>query len=203
MTLDPIPDPIAAGWLKEGDEPHSPAGTSLLIHDTTNAGFVRFYVEDPAAFTGEIELSPTVLLSSGFSVDVEDSTGVHVAINDGDRQIRADILETPAGGIRVAVKLLSGYSTGFLLPTPQAGFRLRRLADGSAVLAVAGQPPETVPRLQLALSRRPGFQTLEFGADNRGGVVSAEWYGLGLPALPGQTRFASLTVERLQLRVRA
>ena len=50
---------------------------------------------------------------------------------------------------------------------------------------MAGRPPETVPRLQLAASTRFDRQTIEFGADNRGGVVTAEWYTLGLPPLSG------------------
>lgn len=203
MTFDPIPDPIAAGWTKEGDESLIAAGTSLRIHDTSNAGFVRFFVEDTAAFGGDIELTPNVSLEPGFSSDAERSTGVHVAINDGDRQVRADLLEMPGGGVQVALKLLIGYTTGFFFPTPWASFRLERLADGSAVLAVAGQVPEIVPRVALALSRRPGRQTLEFGADNRGGVVTSEWWAtLGLPPLPEETPFASLAIDRMQLRVR-
>jgi hypothetical protein len=203
MLMDPIPDPIAAGWTKEGNEPHLPAGTSLRVNDTTNAGFVRFFVEDPSAFSGDIELNPTVTLESGFSVDAEGSTGVHVAINDGDRELRAALLGTPSGGVRVALKLEIGYTPGFALPTTQATFQLKRLADGTALLAVAGRTPETVPRLQLAASRRPGQQTLEFGADNRGGVCTCEWYALGLTPLPLEVPFASFTVNRLHLRVRA
>jgi hypothetical protein len=128
MLYDPIPDPIAAGWTKEGDESHVPAGTSLQISDGTNAGFVRFFAVDPAAFTGEIELNPSVPLASGFSVDAEGSSGVHVAINDGERQIRVAVLGEDGGGIRVAIKLLTGYTTGFGLPTTQATFQVKRLA---------------------------------------------------------------------------
>jgi hypothetical protein len=84
-----------------------------------------------------------------------------------------------------------------------ATFQVKRLADGSAVLAVAGRTPETVPRLQLSPSRRFGQQTVEFGSDNRGGVVTSEWFTLGLPRLPSETPFAAFTVSRLQLRVRA
>jgi hypothetical protein len=200
MALDPIPDPIAAGWTKEGDEPHVPAGSSLRIHDTLNSGFVRFYVEDPPAFSGDIELAPSVHVLDGYSAYTE--TGVHVAINDGDREVRADILPVPGLGIRVALRLVTGHTPGFTLPTTLASFQVKRLADGTGVLAVAGQPPEVVSRLALAGSRRIGLQTLEFGADNRGGVVSSEWYTLGLP-LTRETPFASFTVDRLQLRVRA
>jgi hypothetical protein len=102
MLYDPIPDPIAAGWTKEGDESHVPAGTSLQISDGTNAGFVRFFAVDPAAFTGEIELNPSVPLASGFSVDAEGSSGVHVAINDGERQGQATVLGTDGTGVRGA-----------------------------------------------------------------------------------------------------
>ena len=200
MLIDPIPDPIAAGWMKEGEEPHFPSLTSLRINDTSNAGFARFYAEDSAAFTGEIELNPVVLLS-GYSVASD--TGVHVAINDGDREIRAALIPVAGGGLRVALRTPTDYSTGFVFPTTYAAFQLRRLADGSALLAVAGQSPEVVHRLQLAGSSRPGLQTIEFGTDNRGGVGSTDWFTLGLPPLPRETPLASLTVERLQLRVRA
>lgn len=202
MLFDPIPDPIAAGWTKEGEEPHVPSGTSLRINDTTNAGLARFYAEDPSAFSGEIELNPIVLLNPAFSAVAEESTGVHVAINDGDREIRVDVFGVPGGGLRVALRLATQYSEGFAFPTTHAAFQVKRLADGSALLAVAGQAPEAVPRLALAGSSRPGLQTIEFGCDNRGGVVSSDWYTLGLPPPPRQTPFASFTVDRLQLRVR-
>ena len=195
MVFDPIPDPIAAGWTKEGDEPHLPASTALMLHDTTNSGFIRFYVEDPPAFGGDIELAPTFDVRPGFSVDAEGSTGVHVAINDGDREVRADILGTPAGGIRVALRLKTGYSSGFVLPTMQASFQVKRLADGSGLLAVAGQAPEIMRRLDLAASRRFGVQTLEFGADNRGGVVSTEWFAL-LPANAGRDEICHVHRQR-------
>ena len=200
MLIDPIPDPIAAGWTKEGEEPHFPSLTSLRINDTSNAGFARFYAEDSAAFTGEIKLNPIVLLS-GHSVAPD--TGVHVTINDGDHEIRAALLVTPGGGLRVAIRTPTDYSTDFAFPTTYAAFQLKRLADGSALLAVAGQAPEIVPRLALAGSGRPGLKTIEFGADNRGGVAAADWYTLGLAPVPRQTPFASLAVDRLQLRIRA
>src|SRR5262245_23915439 len=108
MANDPVPDPIAAGWTKEGGEPHLPTGTSLRVTDTTNAGICRFYVEDAAAFAGEIQLSPSVLLTPGFSVDIQQSTGVFVAINDGIQQVRAAILGTDGAGLKVAIQLVSG-----------------------------------------------------------------------------------------------
>ena len=89
MVTDPIPDPLAAGWTKEGDEPHFPVGTSLRITDTHDIGLCRFFAADPGAFAGDIALAPMVLLASGFSGSAGTSTGVHVAINDGDRQVRA------------------------------------------------------------------------------------------------------------------
>lgn len=201
MLIDPIPDPIAAGWTKEGQEPHFPSSTSLRINDTSNSGFARFHVEDAAAFAGEIELNPIVLLSSVSSTGA-DGTGVHVAINDGDREVRASLFGMPGGGLRVALALETQYSTGFALPTTHAAFQVKRLADGSALLAVSGQAPEVVSWLDLAGSRRPGHRTIEFGSDNRGGVVSSDWFTLGLPPLLRQTPFASFTVDRFQLRVR-
>ena len=42
MLYDPIPDPIAAGWTKEGNEPYLPTGTTLRITDTTKRGHRRF-----------------------------------------------------------------------------------------------------------------------------------------------------------------
>ena len=201
MFIDPIPDPIAAGWAKEGDQSHASSATSLRINDVNNTGFARFYVQDSSAFTGDIELNPSVLLAEGFTVDAENRTGVHVAINDGAREVRADILQIGAG-LRVALRLETGYTPGFALPGLFASCQLKRLADGSGSLAVAGQTPEIVRWLDLAASGRPGAQTIEFGCDNRGGVVSSDWYTLGLSPLPRQTPFASFTVDRLQLRVR-
>ncbi|MGH3370629.1 MAG: hypothetical protein ACRDPR_11570 [Nocardioidaceae bacterium] len=178
---DPIPDPIAAGWTKEGDEPHFPTGTSLRITDTTNSGISRFYMEDAAAFAGEISLNPFVTLTDGFSAHAGQTTGVHVAINDGDRQVRADVLAVESFGLRVALALAGGgHTPGFLLPNLNAAFQVKRLADGSGLLAVAGQPPEVVDRLQLAPSRRPGRQTIEFGADSTSETVTSEWWSLGL-----------------------
>jgi hypothetical protein len=203
MPYDPIPDPLAAGWTKAGNEPHFPSGTSLRITDTTNLGLCRFFVVDPAAFTGEIELNPSVLLTPGFSADGQQTNGVHVAINDGDRQVRADVLGTDGAGVRVALNLEAGYSRGFVLPNTQATFQLKRLVDGTGVLAVPGQTPEAIPYFQLAGSRRIGQQTIEFGSDGTGQVSISEWFTLGLPPLPRETPFAAFTVSRLQLRVRA
>jgi hypothetical protein len=202
MLHDPIPDPIAAGWTKEGNEPHFPVGTSLRITDTTYEGICRFFVVAAAAFNGEIALTPSVLLAAGFSAGVRQSTGIHVAINDGDREVRADVLGTGGIGVWVALKVAGDYTPGFLLPTPLATFQLKRLADGSGFLAVDGQTPEIVSRLELAPSRRYGLQTLEFGADSTGENVTSEWFTLGLSPLPRETPFASLTIARLQLRVR-
>jgi hypothetical protein len=178
---DPIPDPLAAGWTKEGDEPHFPSGTSLRITDTSHEGISRFYVEDAAAFTGEIELNPLVTLAPGFSAGQGQATGIHVAINDGDRQVRADVLGVGGPGVRVALAVAGGgHTQGFLLPSFDATFQVKRLADGSGLLAVPGQPPEVVDRLSLAPSRRLGLRTIEFGADSTGEVVTSEWWSLGL-----------------------
>jgi hypothetical protein len=200
MLYDPIPDPLAAGWTKEGDAPHVPAGTVLEISDGTNSSLCRFFVEAASAFYGEIELNPSLQLAPPLSPD---DTGAHVAINDGERVIRAAVFGTDTGTVRVALETLTGYTSGFVFPNTRPIFQVKRLADGSAVLAVAGQTPETVSRLHLALSRRPGVQTLEFGADSRSGVVTTEWFTLGLSPLPRETAFATFTVTRLQLRVRA
>ena len=150
----------------------------------------------------EIELNPSVLLTPGFSVDIERYTGVHVAINDGERQVRAAVLGTDGAGVRVAIALVEGYSDGFLLPTTQAPFKVKRLADGRGYLEVPGRTPETVPYTQLAASRRIGQQTFEFGSDGTGQVSISEWFTLGLPAVPRETPFAAFTVSRLQLHVR-
>src|SRR5262245_48195136 len=116
MLYDPIPDPIAAGWTKEGNEPYFPSGASLRVTDTTNAGLVRFFAVDAALFAGEIALTPSVLLTAGFSVDGRQNTGVHVALNDGIdsfRQVRAAILGTDGAGVRVALELEdSSYTRG-------------------------------------------------------------------------------------------
>jgi len=178
-TPNPIPDPTAAGWTKEGDEPHFATSTSLRITDTTYEGFSRFYVDDAAAFTGEIELNPVVTLAPGFSAGPGQPTGVHVAINDGDRQVRADVLGTGSASLRVALAVVGGgHTQGFLLPNLNAAFQVKRLADGSGLLAVAGQPPEVVDRLNLAPSRRLGRQTIEFGADSTSENVTSEWWSL-------------------------
>lgn len=202
MANDPVPDPLSAGWTREGDEPFFPSGTSLRITDTTNAGLCRFYVEDAAAFGGEIQLSPSVLLTPGFSVDGQQNTGVHVAINDGERLVRAAILGTDGAGVRVALQLESGYSRGFILPTTQASFLLKRLADGSGFLSANGQTPEVIPRLQLAATTRPTKRTLEFGADGTGQVAISEWFTLGLaPVIPEQP-FASFSINKLKIRTK-
>lgn len=178
---NPIPDPVAAGWTKEGDEPHFATGNSLRITDTSYEAISRFYVEDAAAFAEEIELNPVVTLAPGFSAGPGQPTGVHVAINDGDRQVRADVLGTGSDSLRVALAVVGGgHSQGFLLPNFNAAFQVKRLADGSGLLAVAGQPPEVVDRLNLAPSRRLGRQTIEFGADGTGETVTSEWWSLGL-----------------------
>jgi hypothetical protein len=201
MLIDPIPDPIAAGWTKEGDEPHFPVGTSLRITDTSHTGICRFVAADAAAFAGEIALAPSVLLASGFSGPVGLPTGVHVAINDGEREVRADVLVTGGSGVRLALGVAGGHTPGFLLPSTFVVFQLRRLADGSGVLWVEGGTPEIVPWIALAPSRRPGLPTVEFGADGTGSMVTSEWFTLGLPA--PLTPFAAFTVNRLDLRVRA
>lgn len=178
---DPIPDPAAAGWTKEGAEPHFATSPSLRITDTTNEGIARFYVEDAAAFAGEIELNPSVTLDSGFSAGPGEATGVHVAINDGVRQVRADVLGTGGAGVRVALAVAGGgHTQGFLLPNLDVTFQVKRLADGSGLLAVPGRPPEVVDRLSLVPSRRIGRQTIEFGTDATGETVTSEWWSLGL-----------------------
>jgi hypothetical protein len=202
MIIDPIPDPIAVGWTKEGDEPHFPVSSSLRITDTTHEGFCRFFAADPAAFAGEIVLAPSVILASGFSGSIGEPTGVHVTIDDGDRQVRADVIATGGAGVRVALAAAGLHTPGFLLPSPFVRFELRRLADGSGYLSVEGGTPETVPRLELLPSRRPGTQTLQFGADGTGTTVTTEWFTLGLPAAHF-TPFAALAVHHLALRVRA
>ena len=116
MFIDPIPDPIAAGWAKEGDQSHASSATSLRINDVNNTGFARFYVQDSSAFTSDIELNPSVLLAEGFTVDAENRTGVHVAINDGAREVRADILQIGArmvtrGLLSPAGPTVRAYST--------------------------------------------------------------------------------------------
>jgi hypothetical protein len=202
MVTDPIPDPLAAGWTKEGDEPHFPVGTSLRITDTSYFGTCRFFAADPGAFAGEIALAPLVVLDDGFGGTFGESTGVHVAINDGDRQVRADVLVTPGAGVRVALAVIGGgYTPGFLLPSRVVSFELRRLADGSGYLSVAGRTPEVVTPLNLAPSRRLGTQTIEFGCDGTGTTVVSEWFTLGFPAT--LTPFTDFTVKRLELRVRA
>jgi hypothetical protein len=198
---DPIPDPVAAGWTKEGREPHVPAATSLFVHDLSHGGFCRFFVPDAAAFGGEIELNPRVLLTS-FSAAAGADTGVHVARDDGVRRIRAAVLAESGLGVRVALALGgAGYTRGFVLPTVFASFRLKRLVDGSAFLTAAGGTPEIVDPFALPGSRRSGVQTIEFGADAGGETVSAEWFTLGLPPAPHPLAFA-LTVDRIQLRGR-
>ena len=192
LFFDPVPDPIAAGWTKEGNEPYFPVGTSLRVTDTTNVGFVRFFVDASTLFAGEIELNPSVMVGSGFTVDADQYIGVHVAINDGDRQVKAALLGTE-GGLRVALGLVWGYTRGFVLPTPtNAAFKIKRLTDGSGYLEVPGQPPEIIRRNDLRTSGRPGFQTLEFGSDGTGEVSTSEWFTLGLPPLAQTVAFASL-----------
>ena len=76
-----------------------------------------------------------------------------------------------------------GYTPGFVLPTTQATFKVKRYTDGNGYLEVPGQTPEIVPRAQLLATERSGFPTLEFGSDGTGQVSISEWFALGLPPL--------------------
>jgi len=193
LVYDPIPDPIAAGWTKEGLEPRLTRGSTLRI---TSTGACRFFVvTNPAAFDGEIELNPSVLLGSG-------TTGVFVVINDGDREVRAAVFGNGGAGVRVALEREGGCTPGFVLRDTLVSFRLKRLADGTGFLAVNGRTPETVARSAQVLSRRLGLHTLEFGSDATAEVTTAEWFTLGLPAMARRTPAAAVIVRRLRLRER-
>ena len=183
---DPIPDPIAAGWTKEGLGPHLPRGSVLCV---TSIGTCRFFVApDPAAFDGDIELNPSVSLAPG-------NAGVFVVISDGQREVRATVLACAGAGARVALELADGRTPGFVLRDTVARFRLKRFADGTGLLAVEGRTPETAPRSLQAPSRRLGVHALEFGS-----VATATWFTLGLPAMAREPPAAGVVVRRLRLR---
>jgi hypothetical protein len=180
--FDPIPNPLTAGWTREGNEPFVITPPTLRINDTSNVGFVNFYCHyDEAAYASEIRLH--VRLAYGW---IPAETGLHVTINDGNRQVRAVLLSSISG---LAVALQNPYPDYyprvFYLPHHGAEFVLRRLADGSAILEVPGQGEDYLPPLATPASHRYGEKTLEFGVPRYNAAVSTtEWLTLGLPNVP-------------------
>jgi hypothetical protein len=198
--FDPIPDPLALGWTKEGTEAHTP-GSPLRISDTRKVGdsaspvpFCTFYCDASSLFGSEITLTPTLTLSD-VSPDADGNTGVHGTINDGVTEIRAVVFEVPTG---FDVRLATG-APGFTRGLPVAGqtpaFTLKRLSDGTGVLQLGGD------EIVLGVVEQPGSsrvtKTIEFGTYGVPAAATTAWTTLGLPgfAFP-----ATLFLSRMQLR---
>src|SRR6266850_173580 len=81
--LDPIPDPIAVWWIKEGSETFS-AGNPLTITDqaTLPNSFSPqpfcdfFFVAADADFASEIKLTPIFIIDPGYVPDISGNTGI-------------------------------------------------------------------------------------------------------------------------------
>lgn len=180
--LEPIPDPFAAGWTKEGTEPFTP-GVPLQVTDgTTAAGaFCNFFCPADALFASEIHLAPNLAINSTALVDINNNTGVHFTINDGVRQARAVVLaENNVSTARVVLETIVGFSTGLPFGSLSFNFDLRRAVDGTAELSAGGQS-EVIPYTQLPGSSRPGQPTIEFGTYDVPAAAIASIVTLGLP----------------------
>lgn len=88
--------------------------------------------------------------------------------------------EAGTGALRVAIVAGSGLSPSRSFT---GSYKLTRVvADGSAILEVAGESPVTFAANSLPPSSRPGVKTVEFGTyDVRASSVT-RWTTLGLPA---------------------
>lgn len=191
LPLNPIPDPIAAGWSQEGSEPFAMA-TPLVITDTTAVPppsvpmpFCTFFVADDPAFGQDIKLQPSLTVDTGFVPAADGNTGVHVTLNDGLREIRAVLLPS-ASGLKVALVTPltpSGFTAGIDLGGLGGQFSLtRRAADGAGVLSVGSQT-ETLVAGELPGSRRPGVKTIEFGTYSVPASSVSRWQTLGLESV--------------------
>lgn len=187
LPLNPIPSPSAAGWNQEGSEGFN-EGTPLVVNDADavpNPAFPLpfcnlFALGTDADFTSEIVVKPNVTVAPGFVPDGDGSTGVHVTINDGLREIKAALLQGAAGGLRLAIRTQVGFSPGIELGGPGGAFTLRRTTAGDAIIEAAGKT-ETVQAVDLPGSTRTGSKTLEFGTYDTSAASLSSWMTLGLP----------------------
>jgi hypothetical protein len=188
-TFDPVPDPLRAGWIKEGTGTFQ-TGIRLIMRDSSTAAgdFVNFHCADDALFQGEVVLTPRLSVDAGFGAANDNNVGVHVTISDGAKEIRAVLLKAGASALRVAIVTPVGFSEGFTFSGLVVDFGLRRLADGTAVLSVAN-PTAGLPALEERISPvdLPGTmrqgKCVEFGTyDVPGAASTTNWETLGLPA---------------------
>lgn len=189
VCFDPVPDPTAAGWTQEGNQPPQGQGSPLIVRDPSTQAdtFINFFCPgDDPLFTTEIVLTPRLSIDGGFVAD-GGNIGVHVTINDGAREVRAMIFDAGGGKSRVAlIKADNQASPGFTFNNLSPDFTLKRRTNGTGVLSVpsSGMPDEEIPLTVQALSSRPGKKTLEFGSHKSYGGQSSStsrWTTLGLP----------------------
>jgi hypothetical protein len=183
---EPIPNPTAAGWSKEGNGTVT-NGSPLELVDTGTGpvDFANLYCADDALFSGDITLAPHFSVPVA-SPDAEDSTGIHVTINDGTREIRVVVFRAGVDVYQVKLLLSSGTSASYTFPGTVVDFVLKRRSDGVAELSVPGTSflVLAAPSEQRA-STRVGVKTIEFGTYVPVGAASTtRWDQLGLPPLP-------------------
>lgn len=189
LPLNPIPSPSAAGWNQEGSEGFT-KGTPLVVNDADavpNPAFPLpfcnlFALGTDADFSSEIVVKPNVSVDAGFVTDGDGSTGVHVTINDGLREIKAALLQGAAGGLRLAIRTQVGFSPGIELGALSATFTVRRTTAGDAIIEAAGKT-ETVQAIDLPGSTRAGTKTLEFGTYDTSSASVSRWMTLGLESV--------------------
>lgn len=189
LPLNPIPSPFAAGWSQEGSEGFT-EGTPLVVNDADavpNPAFPMpfcnlFALGTDADFSSEIVLKPNVTVDPSFIPDGDGSTGVHVTINDGLREVKAALLQSAAGGLRLAVRTQLGFSPGIDLGAMGGIFTVRRTTAGDAIIEAAGKT-ETVQAVDLPGSTRAGLKTLEFGTYDTSAASVSRWTTLGLESV--------------------
>ena len=181
--LDPVPDPIAAGWTEEGPDVFT-VGTPLVVTDSGTGPGQLSNLFTAADFSIEQLLTPRVTIGTGFVEDPTDGNlGVHVSFNDGanSKVARAVLLKAGPNQVRVAVARTVGYSNGFVFPGLVADFEFLRKVNGDVTLRALGQPEELTLAGQFPPSTRPSATTFEFGTYNVPAASTSQWDTLGLP----------------------
>ena len=187
--VDPVPNPLTAGWTQEGGGSFQVGARLLVVDPGLGANdYKTFRCADVAIFQGDVVLTPRLTLDSTFIPAADGNLGVHVTINDGANQFRVVLFREGAGSVRVKV-LLPGdvFSPGFGFFGLGADFSMSRLTNGSMVLSVAN-PTLGGPPLQEIFNPGDVPQTtlnnLEFGTYNVAASSKTNWETLGLPEAP-------------------